>query len=79
MGPAWTDALGSVRHSIIGTAEEFTVEGGSRDQSVALSSPLRSNLDGEAESLSVTIKFTDADGSLFQSLIERIAEADLTC
>ena len=79
MAPPFTDTTGNLRWDVVGRAEEFTVEGGSRGESIPLSSLLRSNLDGGAEIVSVTIAYAAADGALFATSPEHILTTDLTC
>ena len=72
------DIYGNLRRAGLGS-DEFVVEGGSRDERIALSDSLRSHLADGADSVAVIIAYTGAAGSLFESLTGRIAAADLTC
>ena len=58
--------------------DRYTVEGGSRHVRLAFSSSLRSDLDGEADSVSVSVAYTEAGGR-FASFPVQTAAADLTC
>ncbi len=72
-----TDGNGNQRWKGLGT-DSYNAEGGSRHVRLAFSSSLRADLDGEADSVIVSVAYPEA-GGLIATSPERIAAADLTC
>ncbi len=59
--------------------DSYTVEGGSRHVRLAFSSSLRADLDGDADSVIVSVAYPPEAGFLIATSPERIAAADLAC